>query len=148
MNYELKDTEHKGPIPAQRICWEDGSWWDVLTDIPYGVQSKIRALAAGAVSFVDGKLSLDNSDASRMMQVMEDANMLRLVGCSVAWSFPGKPDRNSIEMMPRRYVDDVLRVFKDMSDGSVISSAEKKTSPSTSSTESLLGVDGREQVTI
>lgn len=143
MEYELLDSDHEGLIPARRIQWEDGRWWDVLVEMPYGVQSKIRAAAAGAVVFVEGKMatSFEDWDPRRMMTAIEEGNQIRLLGCTVAWSFEQPVTEESILAMPRSYVDDVMKVLNTLHGETALgldaTQKKRSTSPSLTETPSL-----------
>lgn len=149
MIYSVKDVISDNPIPIKRIEWEDGTWWDVLAEMPYGVQSRIRAAAAGSVVFVNGELSTENMDRQRMVQAVEEANLIRLTGCSVGWSFKGTPTREAIEAMPSVRVAEVLKEMNRLHALDLMGTPrdEKKTSPSQSSTVDHSGNDGQTPVT-
>lgn len=151
MNYELTDIDHAGPIPAKRITWEDGQTWDVLVEIPYGVRSRIRSRASSLVKMNGNTFAPDRSDTGAMMEMIEEANMQRLVGCTVGWSWDMKVTRDAMESMSPRYVNDVLVVMRELHDdafgvGSGDDRAEKKRLPSPSSTVNDSGVNGRAPV--
>lgn len=145
MNYELTDIEHDGPIAAKRITWDNGKTWDVLVEVPWGVRSKIRASVGGLVKIDGSTFTPDRSNTAGMLQAIEEANMQRLVGCTVGWSWDIKVTRASVEAMSPRYVGDVLNVMRELQDAED-DAGEKKSSPSQFSTELLSGVNGRSPV--
>ena len=150
MEYELIDSDHEGLIPAKRIQWEDGRWWDVLVEMPYGVQARIRASAAGAVAFKDGKMSLEDTDRKRLMEAVEEANMTRMVGCTVGWSFTQPLGEELILAMPRSYVDDVIKVLNTLHGETALglNTTEKKRYTSPSLTEIPSPANGTQPATI
>jgi len=89
-------------IKTKRIELDDeGQWWDILEEMPYGVRVDIRDVI--------------NSHIGEDARVISDpSNMVMLVGCSVGWSYSDGNnnfplDEQHIRELPNRIVAPILR---------------------------------------
>lgn len=103
-----------------RITWDDGTWWEVYNDLPYGVSRAVAVEAAklGSVSLQDGEPAMAFSkDISVEKFVAAETRILeiRLLGCTRAWSFEGEVSVDRINAIrPDTKVREVVQVLNGL----------------------------------
>lgn len=150
MSYEVADNgESRTGIPIKRITWDDGKWWDVLAEMPYRVTRELAAVTAPVARLRIGAEGIvadtdDERGAETLVRAMSRHRMVRLKGCTVAWSWEMKVSDEAIADMRPETVNDVLRVMDELhtEDTEGLPDDEKKASASLSSTGYRSGVNG------
>ena len=98
----MKITERgpgEGAIEVVRFEWGDGKWWDLASEIYWGTAKRIR-INVSAVN--NGK------DQGEYLQIAHEAQSLRLIGSTVAWSFKLPVARSSLDRLADWRIAEVL----------------------------------------
>jgi hypothetical protein len=149
MEYTLLPQEHDGPIGSKRISFSDGNYWDVLVEIPHGIQSQIRRVSVRNMgeAFKGGEVDRSAITSEQMMDTVEESNALRLVGCTLAWSWKMPITRESVDSLSPRHTKIALEVMSRLHQPDTTATRdEKKTDTSQSLRESHSPNDGMRPV--
>ncbi len=142
---------------TERVELPDGHWWEIRKRLPYGVQTRMKAVAVrgAALSIPDAepaptgetpeqaaarearrlkamRESMTAEDASLMLDITARVEAIKLVGCTVAWSFPGPVSEAALAERDDDDVQAVLARMTALYEGRTEAEAKaiKKDSPS------------------
>lgn len=86
-------------IASKRINFDDGSWWEILEEMPFGVSRRMARVV---------------SSYSKPVEAAFETNVTMLVFCTTKWSFSAEVSEEELEKLPRRLVRRVLDEMNEL----------------------------------
>lgn len=104
--------ENVAPGDKVRVDFDDGNWWEVLVEQPYGVSRQVRKLTSPVVAIDDNgeerMRPLSEFSGSELGEIADSIRALRLLRCSVAWSWDEAISEESIDRRRTSHVHAVV----------------------------------------
>ena len=88
-------------IESKRIEFEDGTWWEIVDEISFGVSRKLARTVAKHDSTIEAAF---------------EANVVVLIDCTIAWSFANEVSEEELEKIPSWKAQHMLKEMDNLYD--------------------------------